>query len=118
MKINRRQFHDLIEVYDTVDNHNRKLQPECGKKAKRYRKAPHSADVSLHIKFRIASGTKDTVENGGVDRLCHQVQTAEEKHVLQVICCGIGQRSKMDDGWGDQHEKTAGHNADHDGEAA
>lgn len=59
MKINRRQFHDLIEVYDTVDNHDRQLQPERGEEAKRYGKAPHRADISLHIEFCIAAGTED-----------------------------------------------------------
>lgn len=112
MKINRRQFHDLIEVYDTVDNHDRQLQPERGEEAKRYGKAPHRADISLHIEFCIAAGTEDAVENGGVDRLCHQVQTAEEKHVLQIFCRGIGKRSEVDDCRRDQHQKTAGHNAD------
>ena len=112
MKINRRQFHDLIEVYDTVDNHDRQLQPERGEETKRYGKAPHRADISLHIEFRIAAGTEDAVENGGVDRLCHQVQTAEEKHVLQIFCRGIGKRSEVDDCRRDQHQKTAGHNAD------
>ena len=52
MKINRRQFHDLIEVYDTVDNHDRQLQPERGEETKRYGKAPHRADISLHIDTR------------------------------------------------------------------
>ena len=60
MKINRRQFHDLIEVYDTVDNHDRQLQPERGEETKRYGKAPHRADISLHIEFRIAAGILDT----------------------------------------------------------
>ncbi len=60
MMINGRKLYNFIEIYNAVNRHNRKLQPEGGKKAKRYRKAPHSADVSLHIKFRIASGTKDT----------------------------------------------------------
>lgn len=42
----------------------------------------------------------------------HQVQTAEEKHVLQIFCRGIGKRSEVDDCRRDQHQKTAGHNAD------
>ncbi len=84
----------------------------AARKPSGYGKAPHRADISLHIEFRIAAGTEDAVENGGVDRLCHQVQTAEEKHVLQIFCRGIGKRSEVDDCRRDQHQKTAGHNAD------
>jgi hypothetical protein len=50
--------------------------------------------------------------------LCHQVQTAEEKHVLQVLGCGIGKWGKMNDGWRNEHQQAAGHNADGNGEMA
>ena len=89
MQIYSWQFHNLIQTYDYVYKPYRSVESKGCDKTKGDREAPHSPQISLHVKLGIPSGTENAIKDCSIYRLSHEIKAKHNHHKLQVFPCGI-----------------------------
>ena len=106
-----RKFSYFINTCTGIDHHHRPVEIVCSHSSKGNCQTPHTYRKAVHIKQRISSSAKNSINRHIVDCTPDHIKCDNYKHSFQICSCLWCQFHEMQNNWRcDAHQKRC-HNS-------